>query len=96
MAQKQIKNRIEFGQNLNPLDDYAGVPAIHDDGNLQTLIDEVGKIGKFWKTGKADGDLIRYLPNLLPVTRQNVIAGIDQDKLTRAKPILIKKLLTLQ
>ena len=34
MAQKQIKNRIEFGQNLNPLDDYAGVPAINDDGNL--------------------------------------------------------------
>ena len=68
MAQKQIKNRIEFGQNLNPLDDYAGVPAINDDGNLQTLIDKVGKIGKFWKTGKEDGDLIRYLPNLLPVT----------------------------
>ena len=77
MAQKQIKNRIKFGQNLNPLDDYAGVPAINDDGNLQTLIDKVGKIGKFWKTGKADGDLIRYLPNLLPVTRQNVIGGID-------------------
>ena len=77
MAQKQIKNRIEFGQNLNPLDDYAGVPAINDDGNLQTLIDKVGKIGKFWKTGKADGDLIRYLPNLLPVTQQNVIAGIE-------------------
>ena len=67
MAQKQIKNRIEFGQNLNPLDDYAGIPAINDDGNLQTLIDKVGKIGKLWKTGKADGDLIRYLPNLLPV-----------------------------
>ena len=52
MAQKQIKNRIEFGQNLNPLDDYAGVPAINDDGNLQTLIDKVGKIGKFWKKVK--------------------------------------------
>ena len=77
MAQKPIQNRIEFGQNLNPLDDYAGVPAINDDGNLQTLIDKVDKVSKFWKTGKADSDLIRYIPNILPVTRQNLIAGID-------------------
>ena len=77
MAQKPITNRIEFGQNLNPLKDYAGVPAINDDGNLQTLIDKVDKVSKFWKTGKADADLVRYLPNILPVTRQNLIAGID-------------------
>ena len=77
MAQKPIKNRIESGQNLNPLDDYAGVPAINGDGNLQTLIDKVDKVSNFWKTGKADGDLIRYIPNVLPVTRQNLIAGID-------------------
>ena len=69
MAQNPITNRIEFGQNLNPLNDYAGVPAINDDGNLQTLIDKVNKVSNFWKTGKADADLIRYLPNILPVTR---------------------------
>ena len=77
MAQKPISNRIEFGQNLNPLRDYAGVPSINDDGNLQTLIDKVDKVSKFWKTGKADGDLIRYIPNILPVTRQNLITGIE-------------------
>ena len=77
MAQKSIQNRIKFGKNLNPLDDYAGVPAINDDGNLQTLIDKVDKVGNFWKTGKANGDLVRYIPNVLPVTRQNLIAGID-------------------
>ena len=77
MAQKPTQNRIEFGQNLNPLDDYAGVPAINDDGNLQTLIDKVDKVSKFWKTGKADSDLIRYIPNVLPITRQNLIDGID-------------------
>ena len=31
MSQKAIKNRVEFGQHLNPLDDYAGVSAINDD-----------------------------------------------------------------
>ena len=94
MAQKQIKNRIEFSQNLNPLDDYAGVPAVNDDGNLQSLIDKVGELRKFWKSGKADGDLIRYLPNILPVTRKNVIAGIDprqayaSDTYTDKKPLI--------
>ena len=53
------------------------IPAINDDGNLQTLIDKVDKVSKFWKTGKADSDLIRYIPYVLPVTRQNLIAGID-------------------
>ena len=77
MAQKPISNRIEFGQNLNSLRDYAGVPSINDDGNRQTLIDKVDKVSNFWKTGKADGDLIRYIPNILPVTRQSLISGID-------------------
>ena len=75
MAQKPIRNRIEFGDNLNPLNDYGGggVPSVDDDGNLQTIIDKVDKVGNFWQTGKADGDLVRYLPNILPVTRQNLI-----------------------
>ena len=29
----------------------------------------------FLKTGKADGDLSRYFPNILPITRQSQIAG---------------------
>ena len=95
MAQKPIQNRIEFGQNLNPLDDYAGVPAINDDANLQTLIDKVDKVSKFWKTGKADSDLIRYIPNVLPVTRQNLLVLI-YDKLMQVKPTLIKKIFILQ
>ena len=96
MAQKSIRNRIEFGQNLNPLNDYAGVTAVNDDGNLQTLIDKVGKISTFWKTGKADDDLARYLPNILPVTRQNLISGIDPRQAMQVKRTMIKKLLILQ
>ena len=29
----------------------------------------------FSKTGKADGDLSRYFPNILPITRQSQVAG---------------------
>ena len=93
MVQKPIRNRIEFGDNLNPLDDYGGVPSINDDGNLQTIIDKVDKVVKFWETGKADGDLVRYLPNILPVTRQNLISGINPRQ---AKPTQIRKILNLQ
>ena len=76
MAQKQITNRIEFGQKLNPADDYSGMPAVSDDGNLQNLINKVDKIKKFWSTGEADGSIIRYVPNVLPVNRQDQIKGV--------------------
>ena len=91
MAQKPISNRIEFGQNLNRLRDYAGVPSVNDDGNVQTLINKVDKLGNFWKTGKADGDLIRYIPNILPVTRQNLINGIDSRQAYASETYTDKK-----
>ena len=59
----------------NPLQDYGGIPAVDNEGNLENLYSKVDKIGAFWKTGKADEDLWRYIPNVLPVTRQNQIAG---------------------
>ena len=73
--QRPIYNKIQLGDTLNHLKDYGGIPSIDDEGKLETLIGKVDKVGGFWKTGKADGDLARYLPNILPVTRQNQVAG---------------------
>ena len=42
---------------------------------METLYDKIDKIGKFWKTGRAEESLARYVPNLSPVIRQNQIAG---------------------
>ena len=70
-----ISNKIQLGDILNPAKDYGGVPSTDDEGNLENLIGKVDKECGFWKTGKADGDLARYLPNILPVTRQNQVAG---------------------
>ena len=64
-----------MGDTLNPLRDYSGVPCINDEESLENLIQKVDKVGNFWKTGKADGDLSRYFPNILPVTRQAQFAG---------------------
>ena len=72
---KAISDKIQLGQTLNILDDYAGVLSIKDEGTLENLIGKVDKVRGFVKTGKADGDLSRYYPNILPITRQLQIAG---------------------
>ena len=54
---------------------YGSVPAVDDEANLEKLYSKVDKVGGFWKTDKADESLVRYIPNILSVTRQNQIAG---------------------
>ena len=81
--QQPISNKIQLGDTLNPAKDYGGVPLIDDEGNLENLIGKVDKVDGFWKIGKADGDLARYLPNILPVIRQNQFAGELLEKLMR-------------
>ena len=73
--QRNMSNKIQLGDTLNSLQDYGGVPANDNEGNLENLYSKVDKIGAFWKTGKADEDLSRYIPNIFPITRQNQIAG---------------------
>ena len=73
--QKAISNKIQLGQTLNPAENCGGVPSINDEETLENLISKVDKVGKFIGTGKADEDLSRYYPNILPITRQTQIAG---------------------
>ena len=46
-----------------------------------------------WKTGKADGDLARYLPNILPVAKQNQLAGDLSRKAYTSETYSDKKML---
>ena len=79
--QWNISNKIQLGDTLKPLQDYGDIPDIDDEENLENLYIIVDKIvGAYWKTGKADEDLSRYIPHILPVTRQNRIAGTIQRK----------------
>ena len=50
--------------------DYSGVPAVDDEANLESIYEKIYKIGGLLKSGKADESLARYIPNLLPATRQ--------------------------
>ena len=77
--QKPISDKIQIGQTLNPARDYGGggggVSSINDEGTLKKIISEVDKSTNFIKTGRADEDLSRYYPNILPITRQSQLAG---------------------
>ena len=42
---------------------------------MENLITKIDKVRGSVATGKADGDLSRYYPNILPITRQSQIAG---------------------
>ena len=73
--QRAVSNKTQLGDTLNPLKDYGSVPSVNDEGDLENLFQKVDKVGAFWKAGKTDEDLSGYFPNILPVTRQNQIAG---------------------
>ena len=77
--QKPISDKIQLGETLNPARDYGGVLSINDEETLENLLSKVDKVQCFIGKGKADGDLSRYYPNILPITRQSQIAS----KLTR-------------
>ena len=79
--QRNISNKIHLSNTLNPLQDYGGFRAVDGKGNLENLYSKVDKIGALWKTGKADEDLSIYIPNILPVTRQNrIVETIPRKK----------------
>ena len=73
--QAPISNKIQLGETLNPLKDYAVVPSINDEGTLENLYEKVDKATDFMKRGKADGDLSRHFLNISPVSRQSQISG---------------------
>ena len=89
--QQRISNKIQLGNTLNPALDYSGVPAIDDEANLESIYGKIDKIGGFWKSGKADECLARYIPNLLPVTRQNQVTGTNPTKAFASVTYLDKK-----
>ena len=72
---KAISDKIHLGETLNPARDYGGVSSIKDEGTLENLLLKVDKAQSFIGKGKADGDLSRYYPNILPIIRQLQIAG---------------------
>ena len=78
--QREIGDKIQLGDTLNPLNDASAVPAIDSTSNLKDIFGKIDKLGDLWDRGKADANLIRYLPGGGEVSRQGKIFNIVPKK----------------
>ena len=79
--QREINNKVQLGENLNPLEDLPKVPAIDNTSDLKDAFRKADKLGNLWEDGKMDYKLIRYFPGLATISRQGEIYNIIPKKL---------------
>ena len=58
IMQREISNKVQLGENLNPLKDLPKVPAIDNTSDLKDVFRKVDKLGNLWEDGKMDYNLI--------------------------------------
>ena len=73
--QREVLNRIQLGQDLNPLNDITAILSIDNQANIKDL-SKIDKLGELWDEGKADESLARHLPGLANVSRQGELYNI--------------------
>ena len=78
--QREISNKIQLGETLNPLNDVSANSSIDNTSNLKDVFGKVDKLGDLWDRGQADASLIRYIPGLSNVSRQGKIFNIVPKK----------------
>ena len=66
--QREISNRVQLVENLNPLKDISKVPSIDNTTDLKDVFGKVDKLTTLWGKGKADINLIRYITGLTQVS----------------------------
>ena len=78
--QREISNKIQLGETLNPLNNISAVLSIDNTSNLKDVFGKVDKLGDLWDKGTADASLKRYIPDLSNVLRQGKIFNIVPKK----------------
>ena len=78
--QREISNKIQLGKTLNLLIDISAVLSIDNSSNLKNVSGKVDKLQDLWDKGHADASLIRYIPGLSNVSRQEQIVNIVKKK----------------
>ena len=74
--QREIGDKIQLGDTLNPLNDVSAVQAVDNVSNLKDMFGKISKLGDLWEKGKADASIIRYPPGSSEVLRQGKIFNI--------------------
>ena len=67
--QREISNKVQLRENLNPLKDISKVPSIDNTVDIKDVFGNVDKSTTLSGEGKADISLIRYIPGLALVSR---------------------------
>ena len=67
--QRETSNKAQLGENPNPLKDLPKVLAVDYTSDLKDVFRKVNKLSNLWEEGKADYNLVRYLPGLATVSR---------------------------
>ena len=78
--QREIWDKIQLGDTVNPLNDVSAVPAVDIAANLKGVFGKIDKLGDLWEKEKADTSLIRYLSDCSDVSRQGKIFNIVPKK----------------
>ena len=52
--QREISNKIQLGETLNPLHDVSAVLFIDNTSNLKDVFGKVDKLGDLWDKGTTD------------------------------------------
>ena len=78
--QREIGNKIQLGETLNPLNNVSAVSSIDNTSNLKDVFGKVDKLGDLYYRGQADASLIRYIPCLSNVSGQGKIFNIVPKK----------------
>ena len=77
---REISNKNQLGETLNPLNNISVVSFIDNPSNLKDVFGKVDKLGDLWEKGTADASLIRYIPGLSNVSRKGKIFNIVLKK----------------
>ena len=93
--QREISNKIQLGENLNPLRDISNVRSIDNIANFRDIFSKVDKLGNLWDKGKADASLAIYIPALADVSTQWQIYSIVPKKAYAAQTYIDQKTLEL-
>ena len=78
--QRETSNKVQLGENFNPLKDLLKIPTVDNTFDLKDVFKKFDKLGNLWEDGEMDYSLIRYLPGMAPISRQGQIYNIVLKK----------------
>ena len=78
--QREISNKIQFCETLNPLNNVSAVSSIYNTSKLKDVFAKANKLGDLWDSVQANASLIRYIPGLSNVLRQGKVFIIVPKK----------------